>query len=159
MEHICIKCHNNSQSHSFSLLCNFNYNNKVNHLFYTKPSNAILYNDTEGVLLHYENYLNYINPESWYWVVDFDKFEFKHSLEISTVIGLSKLIARFGKVNGIIIINQSKYFKYLLQIARPFIKNIYTKLIMFDKTDKEKLKEYLENLNIDKTYIDFLINC
>jgi hypothetical protein len=159
MEHICKICHSDPGSHSFSLLCTYNNNLEQVHLFYTRIADSKRYNDKEGIIKHYENYLNFINPISWTWIIDFDDFQLKHSLELSTTIGLSKLIKKFGKVNKIIIINQSKYLKYLLEVVKPLIGNLNEKITIFGKNNKDKLHILLNEINLDKEYIDFLMKC
>jgi len=159
MEHICKICHSEPGSHSFSLLCTYNHNNDEVHLFYTRIADSKKYNDKEGILKHYENYLKFIDPINWTWIIDFDDFQLKHSLELSTTIGLSKLIKKFGRVNKIIIINQSKYLKYLLEVVRPFIGNLNEKIIIFDKNNKDKLEKLLNEINLENEYIDFLMKC
>lgn len=159
MEHICKICHSEPGSHSFSLLCTHNDNNQEVHLFYTRIADSKKYNDKDGILKHYEKYLNFINPVSWTWIIDFDDFQLKHSLELSTTIGLSKLVKKFGRVNRIIIINQSKYLKFLLEIVRPFIGNLNEKITIFGKNNKDKLHTLLNDLNLEKEYVDFLMKC
>ena len=159
MEHICKTCHSDPGSHSFSLLCIYNDNNMKVHLFYTRIADSKRYNDKDGILKHYENYLNFINPISWTWIVDFDDFQLKHSLELSTTIGLSKLIKKFGKVNKIIIINQTKYLKFLLEVVKPLIGNLNEKITIFGKNNKDSLLILLNDLNLDKKYINFFMTC
>jgi hypothetical protein len=159
MEHICKICHSEPGSHSFSLLCTHNDNNQEVHLFYTRIADSKKYNDKDGILKHYEKYLHFINPVSWTWIIDFDDFQLKHSLELSTTIGLSKLVKKFGKVNKIIIINQSKYLKCLLEIVKPFIGNLNEKITIFGKNNKDKLHTLLNDLNLEKEYVDFLMKC
>jgi hypothetical protein len=159
MEHICKICHSDPGSHSFSLLCTYNDDNMKVHLFYTRIADSKRYNDKDGILKHYENYLNFINPISWTWIVDFDDFQLKHSLELSTTIGLSKLIKKFGKVNKIIIINQSKYLKFLLGVVKPLIGNLNEKITIFGKNNKDNLFTLLNDLNLENEYVEFLMKC
>jgi hypothetical protein len=152
MEYICKDCFENSKSHSFNLLTKYNLNN---HLFYTKIADAEKYNDSDGIINHYKNYLNYINPEKWTWIVDFDNFELKHYFEIKTTIRLANLIKEFGKIDKIIIINSNSFVKLLLKITSNIINNM-CEIIIFSKNDKQELKKYLKNINIDDIYLDFL---
>lgn len=153
MENICNSCKENPRSHSFTLLSDYIYNGINGKLFYTKIANAELYNDTQGIIKHYENYLNFIKPENWIWIIDFDDIELKHSLQINTTIELSKLINKY-KVNKVIIINENKFFKYLLKIARPFIKHI--KMDIYSKNEKNKFIKYLNDIKIDNNIIQKL---
>jgi len=63
MERVCLTCFEQPSSHSFNCVCETN--NKKEFIFYTKVADAKLYKDKDGILKHYENMLNYVNPESW----------------------------------------------------------------------------------------------
>ena len=83
MEQICLTCYNQPSSRSFNCVCETK--NKGEFIFYTKVADAKLYNDTTGILTHYENMLNYVNPEAWIWIFDCKDYKLKHSLQIKTV--------------------------------------------------------------------------
>lgn len=156
MENICKDCFKDPNSHSFTLLCMYDNNN---YLFYTRIADSKKYDDTEGILKHYENYLNFINPEKWTWIIDFDNVELKHSLEIKTSIGLCKLVKKFGKVDKIFIINQNMFLKKLLPIVKPFIGDLYKKLTIYSKNDKNKFLNILQELKLEDEYINFFNMC
>jgi len=150
MENICHLCNKNPRSHSFTLLSDYNYKGNNGKLFYTKIANAELYDDTDGILRHYENYLNFIKPENWIWIIDFDSIELKHTLQINTTIELSKLIKKY-KISKVIIINENIFFHYLLKIARPFIRHI--KMDIYSKNEKNKFIKYLNEIQVDNYII------
>ncbi len=157
MEHICKMCHDNPGSHSFTVLTTYNYNNNQIHLFYTKISDAKRYNDSDGIINHYTNYLNFINPELWTWIIDFEGFEMKHYLEIKTTKRLANLIKTYGRVSQILIINSNNFVKLLINITKPILSELKHKLIVFKKDDKKELENYLDSINLTQDIIKFLI--
>ncbi len=158
MENICKYCYNNPKSHSFSLISDYiikeNIGNgeNIGKLFYTKIADAKLYDDSEGIISHYENYLNFIKPDNWIWIIDFEDIELKHTLQINTTIKLAQLIKKY-KVNNVIVINENIFLYGLLKIAKPFIKDIPLKI--YSKNDKNKFIEFLKNINVDLNIISF----
>ncbi len=158
MENICKYCYNNPKSHSFSLISDYiikeNIGNGENKgkLFYTKIANAELYDDTISIISHYENYLNFIKPDNWIWIIDFEDIELKHTLQINTTIKLAQLIKKY-KVNNVIVINENIFLYGLLKIAKPFIKDIPLKI--YSKNDKNKFIQFLKDINVDLNIISF----
>lgn len=151
MENICKYCYKNPRSHSFSLISNYDFDGNNGKLFYTKISDAELYDDTEGIINHYENYLNFINPQNWIWIIDFEDIELKHTLQINTTIKLSRLIKKY-KVNNVIVINENIFLYGLLKIAKPFIKDIPLKI--YSKNEKNKFIQFLKDINVDNNIIE-----
>ena len=88
MDKICQKCTMDPTSHSFRKISD--KNGVVT--YYTNPTKAKLYTDSEGILEHYHNALNTVGDKKWIWIFDSDGFDVKHALEISTGIGIAKLI-------------------------------------------------------------------
>ena len=158
MEHICKTCYENPGSHSFTILSNIlsNIESQNIDIFYTKISNAKKYNDSDGIIDHYTNYLNFINPDSWIWIIDFEGFEMKHYLERKTTNRIANLIKSYGKLNQIIIINSNSFVKLLINITKPILSDLKHKLFIFSKNDKEKLKNHLYNLNFKNDIINYL---
>lgn len=160
MDLICKDCFKIPDSHSFKLLCTYKTNDNIlSHLFYTKIADSKKYNDTSGIIKHYENYLNFINPINWTWIIDFGDFEMKHSIEIRTSIELSKLIKRYNKLDKIIVINQNIFVKAFMKLTCPFLGNeINKKIYLFNSSDKIKLNKLLTNMNLENEFINFLTN-
>jgi hypothetical protein len=153
MENICSFCYKNPRAHSFTLLSDYNNKDNNGKLFYTKIADAELYNSTNSIIKHYENYLNFIKPENWIWIVDFDNIQLKHILEVNTTIELSKLIKKYN-VSKVIIINENIFFHYLFKISKPFIKDI--KIEIYSKSQKKIFLNYLNSINIDNNIIQQL---
>jgi hypothetical protein len=99
--------------------------------YYTRPSQAILYYDVEGIVNHYDGVLSEI-PENkeWVWIFDSLGFSLIHALQINVAIELAKLIStKFSKnLKKIIIINPTFYINMTHKLIMPFlnetIKNI-----------------------------------
>jgi len=119
MESICEACARDPSSHSFKKLKESN-----DHvLYYTNPSRAKSYTDTEGILTHYDNVLQTLGNKRWSWIFDSDGFDWRHAMEIQTGIGLAKLITRTyqDKLERITIINPTWHIHVMLMIVLPFL--------------------------------------
>jgi hypothetical protein len=120
MEAICETCAQQPLSHSFRKL----KETEESILYYTNPSKAILYQDTEGILSHYRKELNRLGTKRWKWIFDSDGFDWKHAMEVRTGIGLAKLISQeFAEsLEDITIINPSWYITGMMMVVWPFLK-------------------------------------
>lgn len=132
MKTICLYCYNNPKNHSFKKIDEkVNMNNISIITYYTKVSDALMYNDTESIINHYRNELNTLNNKKWIWIFDGEGFELKHALNISLAKQLSQLIMK-------------DFNDRLLQIIirKP---NLFTKMIInsiwlfLDKDIKSKI--------------------
>ena len=149
MSKICDTCTDDFTAHSFNLICNSLEGGPI---FYTKISNASKYDDTNGIVKHCTNYLNYINPpDKWSWIIDFEDFGFKHTLGINTGIQLSKLINKIGKLKYLFVINTNPFVEQMLKMIKITLNKEYHKcIVVLRKNDKLKnniLNEwnYLDN--------------
>ena len=149
MSKICDTCKEDFTAHSFNLICNSLEGGPI---FYTKISNASKYDDTNGIVKHCTNYLNYINPQDkWSWIIDFEDFGFKHTLGINTGIQLSKLINKIGKLKYLFVINTNPFVEQMLKMIKITLNKEYHKcIVVLRKNDKLKndiLNEwnYLDN--------------
>ena len=122
---LCADCDIEHKNHSFIPL---SLDNDIC-VFYSCPGNAIKYNDTAGILRHFENVLYYYNCDEkyWKWVFDFKGFELKHMLEITTAICVASLINNYSNyLLEIKIINTNIFTYSMLHIVKPFL-NSYVK--------------------------------
>jgi len=127
----CPVCVLDNTSHSLTKLIEIN--NVL--YFYTCPSKAKLYNDTIGIINHYNGVLSEIPPEKeWVWIFDSDSFELKHFLQIDVGIQLAKLITRkfSHNLNKIIIINPSFYISATYNIIQLFLNEKVRSIINFN---------------------------
>lgn len=156
MEKICETCYKYPGSHSFTYLCKTNDISSNEYIFYTCVADAILYNDTNGIVNHYKNYLEIMNPDSWIWIFNCDKFEMKHYLDVCTISRLASLIKQNGKVKHIYIINYTNLIYLLINLVKPILnKEIFDKiqiihsnselfnLLDISEEDKIKVKDIL----------------
>ena len=105
------------------------------YIYYTCPSQAKMYNDTEGILNHYDGVLSEIpEDKDWIWIFDSLDFNFKHYIQIDIGIGLSKLITnKFSdNLKKIIIINPTFYISLTYGIVRIFLSERIRNMIEFN---------------------------
>lgn len=119
MDKICEKCTMDPTSHSFRKLSE--KNGVVT--YYTNPSKANLYNDTEGILTHYNNALKQVGEKKWIWIFDSEGFDLKHAMEVKTGIGIAKLLTQqyAHNLQEIKIINPTWHIKTMLTAVWPFL--------------------------------------
>jgi hypothetical protein len=120
MTYICGLCSLNPLSHSLTKL--LEKNNTL--YYYTCPSKANLYFDTNGIINHYNGVLSEIpKNKQWVWIFDGFEFSLKHFLQIDVAIELAKLItSKFSdNLKKIIIINPTLYISSIHTIIKPFL--------------------------------------
>ena len=122
MKDICQICMTDFTSHSFNYI---GHTLEGGHIFYTKIANSSKYDDAEGITQHCTNYLNYINPDKWSWIIDFDEFSLRHTLGLNTGIQLSRLVNKFGRLNHIIALNTNTFVEQMLKIIKLTLRSEY----------------------------------
>jgi hypothetical protein len=130
MQEICPKCHINPQAHSFKII----KEDSTKTVFYTCPADAREYNDTTGILLHYDNMLKKNGNKDWIWVFDCDRLQIKHTLEFNTAMGIIKLISEkfIHNIKQIYIINTNYVLNIILNFIWPFLSNKLKDLIIIE---------------------------
>lgn len=126
---ICKYCKKDNYSHSFSL---FKKSNLGNDIFYTKISNAKMFNNPNSIIHHIEIELDNNNTNIWYWIIDFKNANTEHYFAFNTLIKLSKWI---------------KYSNRTLNLKKIYINNsniLINKLIFLAKL---YLPERIEVIN------------
>ena len=137
MENICEICFKFPGSHSFTYLCKTNDVSSNEYIFYTCVNDSILYNDTIGILNHYKNYLEYMNPDKWIWIFNCNGFSMKHYFDIYTIRGLANLIKTYGRVKHIYIINITKLLYLVLQMVKLILdKEMFDKIQIINSNDE-----------------------
>jgi hypothetical protein len=155
IKYYCDVCHQIPSSHSFEVVCHVpRIDNIKEIIFYTKVANAIKYDDTEGILNHYENLLRLENPDQWIWIFDCDHFGLKHSLELKTAKRIANLISNFGKVKKILVINSNTFINFVYRAIKGFLDREITKNIIMIKSD-QKTKYMNELLHLHLSSEDF----
>ena len=119
MEKICQKCTMDPTSHCFKKISEKN----GTYIYYTNPSKAKLYTDTEGILSHYDNALKQIGDKKWIWIFDSDGFDLKHAMEVKSGIGIAKLLTdKYAhNLQEIKIINPTWHINTMLTVVWPFL--------------------------------------
>jgi hypothetical protein len=148
MNKICLKCNEDFTTHSFNCV---GHSLDGGHIFYTKISSASKYDDTEGIYNHCLNYLNYINPEKWSWIIDFEGFGLKHTLGINTGLQLSYLINKFGRLNHIIIINANIFVEQMIKMIKITLNKEYHSCIKF-LNPNSNIKYIIEKWSYDNDH-------
>lgn len=155
IEDYCLTCYQIPSAHSFEMVCHVPRTDNIKEvIFYTKVADAIKYNDTEGILNHYENLLNLVNPDQWIWIFDCDQFGFKHTLELKTARGIAKLISNLGNVKQILVINSNTFINVVYKALHGFLDTEITKNTIMIKSD-EKTKYMNELLKLHLLSDDF----
>jgi hypothetical protein len=136
MSYVCPLCIIDPSNHSLTKL------KEINNIiyYYSCPSEAKLYFDTNGIINHYNGILSEI-PENkkWIWIFDSKNFELKHFIQINLAIKLAKLItSKFSKnLLKIIIINPTCYILSTYNILLPFLTKDIKDVVVFKNEYKE----------------------
>lgn len=136
MELICKLCNTNPNIHSFNHISKFESNS---YIFYTKITEAKDNEDESALIAHYENYLEFINPDKWIWVINFNGFTFKHLMKVNLTIKLGHLIQKYQNLEKIIIINSNYIVSKLMLTLKPFLgSTLFGKIEFLDEDKKNK---------------------
>ena len=114
MDKICPSCAKNPDNHSFKKI-----SDKGNvALYYTKPSSALLYDDTDGILSHIDNMLT-LQKGKWSVLFDGKGFDINHATEIRTGAGLVQLLlTKYGALlQEFKIINPTWHITGIIKLA------------------------------------------
>ena len=129
----CKICKDMPKSHSFSKI----HENQHISVFYTCPSMATKYFDSDGIVNHYEALLKQNGSKEWVWIFDSYDYELKYTLEINTLYRIIDLLInkKYGdNLKKILIINPVWHVHTLLNIIWPFL-NDHLKSIIITVND------------------------
>ena len=157
MKQICQTCSEDFTSHSFNHVCN---TLEGGHIFYTKISNSSKYNDTAGIVNHCTNYLNYVQPKKWSWIIDFEDFGLKHTLGLNTGIQLSKLINKYGGLHELIVINTNVFVEQMLKMIKLTLNKEYhncIKILHNNASFQQKINEWSPTDAQGRTLLETLL--
>lgn len=106
--------------------------------YYTCPAKAILFNDSKGILRHYEMELEDNAYKQWTWTFDCSGFTIAHAAEIQTAIGICKLLkSRHGdSLQCISVINPTWHIHSLLYVIWPFMTDHLRSIIQIENNTK-----------------------
>lgn len=135
MPYICPLCSIDPLSHSLTKI------KEINDIiyFYSCPSKAKLYFDTDGIINHYNGVLSEIpHNKKWIWIFDSNEFGMQHFVQLELAIELAKLISNKFSINldKIIIINPTFYISSTYNIIYPFLTKKLRSIIDFNKKYK-----------------------
>lgn len=136
MESICKLCNVNPFIHSFNHISKYDSNS---YIFYTKITESKDDEDDEALISHYENYLEFINPDKWIWIINFNGFTFKHLMKVNLTIKLGHLIQKYQNLEKIIIINSNFIVSKLMLTLKPFLgSTLFGKIEFLNEEQKNK---------------------
>ena len=128
MSYVCPICLLNPGSHSLTKL----YERENIEYYYTCPAKATRYNDTVGIVAHYEGVLREING-NWVWVFDGEGFNLEHSLCIDLAIKLVGVVTKYTeRLDRIVIINPTIYVSVIYTVLYPFLSEKMKRIIEFN---------------------------
>ena len=116
----------------------------------------LLYKKTPSYLERVTNYLQYITPKKWCWIIDLEGFGLKHMSGLNTCIQLSKLINTFGKLHNLIIINSNVFVEQMINMVILFLQKEFHKCICCINSEQEyikKIKEWVPMHEADYTLL------
>jgi hypothetical protein len=129
MSYVCPICELHPGSHSLKKL----YTRDNVEYYYTCPAKAIRYNDTVGIVAHYDGVLGEINGD-WVWVFDGEGFNLEHSLCIDLAMKLVSLLSNYTeRLDKIIILNTNIYVSTIYTFLYPFLSAKMKRIIEFSK--------------------------
>lgn len=142
MDKICAACAKDPTSHSFKRISE---KNGVT-LFFTQPSKAKLYNDTEGILMHIDKLLETNGKKRWSCIIDCTGFDIQHAMAVNTGIGLVGLLTeKYGAtLQEIKIINPSWHIVGIMKLVKSFMdESITSKIKVIDDDKPHSVLEFM----------------
>jgi hypothetical protein len=129
MEKICKACAADSLSHSFKKISE----KRGISVYYTRPSQAKLYNDHDGILDHVDKMLAIQGKRKWMCIIDGEGFETKHAAEVKIGMGILELITEKYKeyLVEIKIVNPSWHVKTVYKVTKPWIDELFEDKITY----------------------------
>jgi hypothetical protein len=131
MEKICKKCALDPMSHSFKKLTE----RSGVLVYYSHPSAAKLYDDTEGILRHIDQMLAFHGNRKWSCIFDGDGFDIKHAVQLNMGIGLIRLLSeKYGEtLHEIKVINPTWHISGMLKLLSSMINStLFAKIKVMD---------------------------
>jgi hypothetical protein len=131
MDKICPTCAADPTSHSFKKVAE-----KAGiTIYYSHPSKAKRYDDSDGILKHVDNLLALNGNKRWSCILDGDGFDLKHAAEVSTGVGLMKLLmTKYGAtMEEFKIINPTWHIQGMMKLAKVTLEpGMFAKVHLMD---------------------------
>jgi len=92
-------------------------------IYYTHPSAARIYNDSDGIVKHIDHMLAHHGSKKWSCIFDGDGFELKHAIEFKTGKGVIELISnKYGStLDEVIFINPTWHVSGIIKLLKVMI--------------------------------------
>jgi len=118
MSSICDICTKEPHAHSFKKVAE----KRGIAIFYSKPSEAKRYDDTEGILNHVDRAIT-AHGKKWMCVIDGNQFDAKYVLEYNTGMGLMDLFfnKHMDTLVEVKVINPTIYIRTVMKFLLQFI--------------------------------------
>ena len=119
MNAICEICASDPMAHSFKKVAE----KRGTIVYYSKPSQAKRYDDTEGILAHIDKTMALYQGKKWVCIIDCDGFDAKYTLEIKTGMGIVDLLMNkyVDTMVEIKVINPSVYVSGLMKVLTTMV--------------------------------------
>lgn len=119
MNAICEICASDPMAHSFKKVAE----KRGTIVYYSKPSQAKRYDDTEGILAHIDKTMALYQGKKWVCIIDCDGFDAKFTLEIKTGMGITDLLMNkyVDTMVEIKVINPSVYVSGLMKVLTTMV--------------------------------------
>ena len=142
MDKICSICAKDPTSHSFKKVTE---KNGIT-IFFTQPSKAKLYDDTEGILSHIDKTLEINGKKRWTCIIDGNGFDIHHAMAVKTGLGLVGLLTEkyASTLHEIKIINPSWHIIGIMKIINTCMdSSITSKIKVIDDDKPHSILEFI----------------
>ena len=119
MSAICQICAADPMAHSFKKVAE----KRGTIVYYSKPSQAKRYDDTEGILEHIDKTMALYQGKKWVCIIDCDGFDAKYTLEIKTGMGIVDLLMNkyVDTMVEVKVINPTIYVSGLMKVITTMV--------------------------------------
>ena len=119
MNTICEICATDHMAHSFKKVAE----KRGTIVYYSKPSQAKRYDDTEGILAHIDKTMALYQGKKWVCIIDCDGFDAKYTLEIKTGMGIVDLLMNkyVDTMVEVKVINPTIYVSGLMKVLTTMV--------------------------------------
>ena len=119
MNAICEICASDPMAHSFKKVAE----KRGTIVYYSKPSQAKRYDDTEGILAHIDKTMALYQGKKWVCIIDCDGFDAKYTLEIKTGMGIVDLLMNkyVDTMVEVKVINPTIYVSGLMKVLTTMV--------------------------------------
>jgi hypothetical protein len=131
MNAICETCATDPSAHSFKKVAE----KKGIVVFYSKPTQAKRYDDSEGILAHIDKTMALYQGKKWICIIDCEGFDAKYTMEIRTGMGIMDLLMNkyVDTLVEVKVINPTIYVRAVMKVLMSLVSDDKTsKIIVLD---------------------------